>query len=56
MAFAALLFSEFIPLKHMGGLMVFAMVSTSFGTLTILACMLELISHKKTWMNSLLGR
>ena len=56
MAFGALLFSEFIPLKHMGGLMVFAMVSTSFGTLTILACMLELISHKKTWMNSLLGR
>lgn len=56
MAFAALLFSEFIPLKHMGGLMVFAMVSTSFGTLTILACTLELISHKKTWMNSLLGR
>jgi len=56
MAFGALLFSEFIPLKHMGGLMVFAMVSTSFGTLTILACALELISHKKTWMNSLLGR
>ena len=56
MGFVTLLFSALIPLNYMGGLMVFAMVSTSFGTLTILACMLELISHKKTWMNSLLGR
>ena len=56
MAFGALLFSEFIPLQHMGGLMVFAMISTSFGTLTILACILELISHKKNWMDSLIRR
>ena len=55
MAFGALLFSEFIPLIHMGGLMVFAMISTSFGTLTILACMLELITHKDTWISSLMG-
>ena len=55
MAFGALLFSEFIPLIHMGGLMVFAMVSTSFGTLTILACLLELIGRKETWISSLIG-
>lgn len=42
MAFGALLFSEFIPMIHMGGLMVFAMVSTSMATLTILAVLLEL--------------
>ena len=56
MAFGALLFSEFIPLQHMGGLMVFAMISTSFGTLTILACILELITQKKNWMDSLIRR
>jgi len=50
------LFSEFIPLQHMGGLMVFAMISTSFGTLTILACILELITQKKNWMDSLIRR
>ncbi|NQV40825.1 MAG: MMPL family transporter [Candidatus Marinimicrobia bacterium] len=42
MAFGALLFSVFIPMIHMGGLMVFAMVSTSMGTLTLLAVLLEL--------------
>ena len=42
MAFGALLFSEFIPMIHMGGLMVFAMISTSMATLTLLAVVLEL--------------
>jgi len=42
MAFGALLFSVFIPMMHMGGLMVFAMVSTSTATLTLLAILLEL--------------
>ncbi|MCF7825815.1 MAG: MMPL family transporter [Candidatus Marinimicrobia bacterium] len=42
MAFGALLFSEFVPMKHMGGLMVFAMVSTSMATLTLLAVLLEM--------------
>ncbi len=42
MAFGALLFSVFIPMIHMGGLMVFAMVSTSTATLTLLAILLEL--------------
>ena len=41
MAFGALLFSVFIPMQHMGGLMVFAMISTSMGTLTLLAVLLE---------------
>ena len=55
MAFGALLFSEFVPLQHMGGLMVFAMFSTSFGTLTILASLLELTGRRKEVMNTLLG-
>ncbi|MCF7808573.1 MAG: MMPL family transporter [Candidatus Marinimicrobia bacterium] len=42
MAFGALLFSMFIPMQHMGGLMIFAMVSTSTATLTLLAILLEL--------------
>ncbi len=42
MAFGALLFSVFIPMIHMGGLMVFAMVSTSTATLTLLAILLEM--------------
>ncbi|MCF6238182.1 MAG: MMPL family transporter, partial [Candidatus Marinimicrobia bacterium] len=46
MAFGALLFSEFVPMIHMGGLMIFAMVSTSMGTLTLLAVILELMKHK----------
>lgn len=55
MAFGALLFSEFVPLQHMGGLMVFAMFSTSFGTLTILASLLELTGRREEVMNTLLG-
>ena len=41
MAFGALLFSSIIPITHIGGLMVFAMISTAFGSLTILAAVLE---------------
>ena len=41
MAFGALLFSTVIPITHIGGLMVFAMISTAFGSLTILAAILE---------------
>ena len=33
MGFGALLFSAFVPIQYIGGLMVFAMVSTSIGTL-----------------------
>ena len=46
MGFAALLFSEFIPLNYIGGLMVFAMLSTSIGTLTILASVIEINKEK----------
>jgi predicted RND superfamily exporter protein len=46
MGFAALIFSSLIPLVHMGGLMLFAMLSTSFGTLTILATIMEMTKHK----------
>jgi hypothetical protein len=46
MAFGALLFSQFLPIQHMGGLMVFAMVSTSVGTLTLLAALAELMKNK----------
>jgi len=45
MGFGALLASSLIPLVHMGGLMVFAMISTSFGTLTILASLMEINKH-----------
>ncbi len=41
MSFAALLGSSFIPIRAVGGLMVFAMVSTSVGTLSLLAAMIE---------------
>ncbi len=42
MGFAALIFSSLIPLIQMGGLMIFAMISTSLGTLTILAALMEI--------------
>ena len=45
MAFGALLFSEFVPMMHMGGLMVFAMISTSVATLTLLAVLLEVSKY-----------
>ena len=43
MAFGALLFSAFLPVQYIGGLMVFAMISTSVGTLTFLAAIAELL-------------
>ena len=46
MGFGALILSSLIPIVHMGGLMVFAMLSTSFGTLTILAAIMEMTKHK----------
>ena len=42
MAFGALLFSSFVPVQYIGGLMVFAMLSTSIGTLTLLATFSEI--------------
>ena len=46
--FAALLFSVFVPVQYIGGLLIFAMVSTSVGTLTILAVIAELMKKKLT--------
>ena len=46
MAFGSLLFSAFLPVQYIGGLMVFAMVSTSFGTLTLLATTTELLKNR----------
>ncbi|MBT4270974.1 MAG: hypothetical protein HOD91_06170, partial [Candidatus Marinimicrobia bacterium] len=55
MAFAALLFSQFLPIQHMGGLMVFAMISTSVGTLTILASIMELLRRNKKMYKRMIG-
>jgi len=46
MAFGALLASTFIPIQQIGGLMVFAMLSTSLGTLTLMASIAELLKKK----------
>jgi uncharacterized protein len=46
MAFGALLFSSLIPIQHIGGLMVLAMVATSIGTLTLMASIIELFKNK----------
>lgn len=46
MGFGALVFSSFIPIQYIGGLMVFAMVSTSLGTLTVLSALAELLKNK----------
>jgi len=47
MGFIALFASVLIPLNHMGGLMAFAMISTSFGTLTILASLIQILKIQK---------
>jgi len=46
MGFGALLFSAFIPVQYVGGLMVFAMVSTSLGTITLLSSLIELLKNR----------
>jgi len=46
MGFGALVFSTFVPIQYIGGLMVFAMLSTSLGTLTILSAVTELMKHR----------
>tara|TARA_Y100000590_G_scaffold470044_1_gene661573 strand:- start:2740 stop:5025 length:2286 start_codon:yes stop_codon:yes gene_type:complete len=46
MGFGALIFSSLIPLVQMGSLIIFAMISTSLGTLTILASIMEINKHK----------
>jgi hypothetical protein len=46
MGFGALLFSTFVPIQYIGGLTVFAMVSTSIGTLTVLSALTELLKQR----------
>jgi len=46
LGFSALLFSSIVPLTYMGGLIVFAMLFTSFGTLTILSSLIEILKNK----------
>ena len=46
MGFAALMLSAIIPMAQIGGLMVFAMVACSFGTLTLLASSIEYFKPK----------
>jgi predicted RND superfamily exporter protein len=46
MGFIALVFSSFVPLNYMGGLVVLSMFSCSFGTLTLLASLTELYKEK----------
>jgi len=46
MGFAALLFSDLVPLNYMGGLMIFAMVSTSFGTFILMGTAIEILTKK----------
>jgi predicted RND superfamily exporter protein len=46
MGFGALLFSTFVPIQYIGGLMVFAMVSTSIGTLTVLSALAEMLKQR----------
>ena len=46
MGFGALIFSAFIPVQYIGGLMIFAMISTSLGTLIILSSLIELFKNK----------
>lgn len=46
MGFASLLFSTFVPMQYIGGLIIFAMVSTSVGTLTLLASLAEMLKAR----------
>ena len=46
MGFAALLFSDLVPLNYMGGLMIFAMISTSFGTFILMGTAMEILTKK----------
>ena len=48
MGFGALIFSAFIPVQYIGGLMIFAMISTSLGTLIILSSLVEVFKNKLT--------
>ncbi len=46
MGLGVLMISAFLPVRYIGGLMVFAMISTSVGTLTLLASASELLKSR----------
>jgi len=46
MSFGAMLVSTFIPIQHIGGLMILAMITTSIGTITLMASIIELQMKK----------
>ena len=46
MGFVTLLFSALIPLNYMGGLMIFAMLSTSFGTFILMGATIEIFKER----------
>ncbi len=46
MGFAALLFSDLVPLNYMGGLMIFAMLSTSIGTFILMGATIEILKKR----------
>ena len=46
MGFASLMLSTIIPMAQIGGLMVFAMLACSFGTLTLLASSMEIWKNR----------
>jgi hypothetical protein len=46
--FTALLFSEFVPMAYMGGLVIISMVSCAVGTMTLLATIIHLTRNKLT--------
>ena len=46
MGFGALLFSDLVPLNYMGGLMIFAMLSTSFGTFILMGTTMEIFKNR----------
>ena len=48
MSFASLMLSTIIPMVQIGGLMVFAMLACSFGTLPLLASAIEIGKNKLT--------
>ncbi|UCD37347.1 MAG: MMPL family transporter [Fidelibacterota bacterium] len=46
--FTALLFSEFVPMNYMGGLVIISMISCAVGTLTLMAAIIHLMRRKVT--------
>jgi predicted RND superfamily exporter protein len=46
--FVSLLFSDFVPINYMGGLVIISMLSCAIGTLTLMAAIIHLMHIKRT--------